>query len=705
MSQSPTQTNNPSSGLTLEKLVPYHRQIGMAVGVAGLLLAVIPIYLATRPEGTLAAVWPVFGWGVAVSLVALGHAASLLFFMDAGGRPGEMTPTERLRANLVSLGGLLGALTAVLGFLLPFTLYSEVFGGDLKTWRQSPRALAWTALALFGGLTLIFVTFQLARGVQRTSVVMRRFLYLYNAVFASLLLLFILALVNLLAYSHVGPFNFFTTSFDWTSYGIYTINPKSKALLASLDQPVKVYVLMTGEDRVTKDVETLLENCRSVTDKISYETLSRDRNRTDFAKLLEKYPTSDPYGLLVLYGTEPNVQWDWIKADDLAKEPPFNPRAGTSPPPPTFTGENALMKTIEYVSQGKTKAVIYFTQGNGEPKLEDRGGDTFDQGLGVLSERIGKGNYEVKPLTFGADFKGVPKDADVVVMVRPGSAVGPVPEVGVRALRDYLGGAGGPKKGKLMVLMDVVVQPNGSMARSGLEELLEEYGVKVGNNRILTAAGRNPVELLVQVNPSSRNAVAQAFSPQAGQLIVFGFDDARSVEPKTEPGGKYTVEALVQTIPQTLCWVENDLAAQPSAVVAAVRKDRDQLFKKISPTPIPVGVTVAEPKAPGAMPPGHPPVGGDAQPRLVVFGDASWVTNQSQNSRIGQNNYELFSSCLSWLRERPDIGTEYAEGKVRPEYTLNSTPETISRLRWLPVGLMMLGLVGLGGAVWVVRRR
>jgi len=688
---------------TLDRLAANHRQVGIALGVVGLLLAIIPIYLYSRYEWL--AVWPVFIWGVCLSLVTLTHAAGFLFFMDGTGRLGQITPTERVRAYIISLGGVLGALTALLGLILPFTQYSEVFGADLKVWRQHPWTLVLTALALFGGLTLIFVTFQLARGVQRSSVVMRRFLYLYNAVFSSLLLLFILILFNVLALSHVGAFEFFTTNFDWTSYGIYTLSPKSKALLASLDQPVKVYVLMTGEDQVTQDVETLLENCRSVTDKISYETLSRDRNRTDFAKLLEKYPSSDPYGLLVLYGTEPNVAWDYIKRDDLAKEPPFNPRGGT-PPAPTFTGENALMKTIDYLSQGKSKAVIYFTQGNGEPDLNDRQGDAPDKGLGVLSERIGKGNYEVKELRFDPGFKGIPEDADAVVMVRPGSVVGPVPEAGVRALRDYLSGAGGRKKGKLMVLLDVVVRPDGSMARSGLEDLLDEYGVRPGNNRILSVLGRSPTDLQVMVNLRSRNPIAQAFGPIAGRIIPFTFDDARSIEPKqTDPGGRYTVEELVQTIPQTGAWAEKDLSAQPSALVAELRKDQDKLLKTISRTPIPVGVAVTESKGPSAMPPGHPPVGGDQQPRLIVFGDASWVTNQMQNSRIGEVNFELFSNCLSWLRERPDIGTEYAEGKIRPEYNLNATPEVVSRLRWLPFGLMMLGLISVGGAVWVVRRR
>jgi hypothetical protein len=690
----------------LDRLAANPRQVGIAVGVAGLLLAIIPIYLYARSE-SLWPVWPVFTWGLCISLVTLTHAAGFLFLMDGTGRLGQMTPTERVRAYLFSLGGVLGALTAVLGLLLPFTQYSEVFGSDLKVWRQHPWSLALTALALFGGLTLIFITFQLARGVQRSSVLMRRFLYLYNAVFSSLLLLFILILFNVLALSHVGAFEFFTTNFDWTSYELYTLSPRSKALLASLDQPVKVYVLMTGQSPVSQDVETLLENCRSVTNKISYEMLSRDLNRKDIMTLLEKYPITDLGGLLVVYGTEPNTKWDYVKPDDLSKAPAFGARDASSP---TFTGENALMKTIDFLSQDKTKPVIYFTQGNGEPDLNERRGDTLDQGLGVLNEQISKGNYEVKPLTFGPDFKAIPEDAAVVVMVRPGSVAGPVPEAGVRALRDFLSGAGGRKKGKLMVLLDVLVQPNGSMVRTGLEELLEEYSVKVGNNRVLVADGRsprNPTLLTAIANPESQNPIAKAFFRSDGLALSFGFDDARTVEPKTgEPGGRYTAETLVQTYVRELAWAEKDLTAQPAALVAALRKDTEKLAKTFSRTPLSLAVAVTEGKAPPPMMPGHPPIGGgDQQPRLIVFGDASWVTNRIINSQLGAYNADLFSNCLSWLRERPDIGTEYAEGKIRETYTLDAKPDVVSRLRWLPMGLMMLGLVGVGGAVWVVRRR
>jgi hypothetical protein len=118
-----------------------------------------------------------------------------------------------------------------------------------------------------------------------------------------------------------------------------------------------------------------------------------------------------------------------------------------------------------------------------------------------------------------------------------------------------------------------------------------------------------------------------------------------------------------------------------------------------------MAVTVTEPKTPSAN--------DDRQafmrqptkqePRLVVFGDASWVSNK-EISRGGSGNFELLRSLLSWLRERPDVG-KMADPKERNFFTLQASPEAITRIQWLPGILICIGLLGLGGGIWVVRRR
>ena len=60
---------------------------------------------------------------------------------------------------------------------------------------------------------------------------MRRLLYGYNAVLTTLLLGAILGLLNLLAYSHVGPFAYLERPLDWTSGGLYTLSDRTRAVL------------------------------------------------------------------------------------------------------------------------------------------------------------------------------------------------------------------------------------------------------------------------------------------------------------------------------------------------------------------------------------------------------------------------------------------------------------------------------------------
>ena len=46
-----------------------------------------------------------------------------------------------------------------------------------------------------------------------------------------------------------------------------------------------------------------------------------------------------------------------------------------------------------------------------------------------------------------------------------------------------------------------------------------------------------------------------------------------------------------------------------------------------------------------------------------------------------------------------------ADEKERKFFTLGATPEGFVRLEWLPGFLICLTIIGLGGGIWIVRRR
>ena len=98
--------------------------------------------------------------------------------------------------------------------------------------------------------------------------------------------------------------------------------------------------------------------------------------------------------------------------------------------------------------------------------------------------------------------------------------------------------------------------------------------------------------------------------------------------------------------------------------------------------------------------PGQPPPA--AKPRLVVFGDTTFITNPLASADSGTQNFSLFASTLDWLAERPtSIGIEPRSLAV---YSIDPAASS-SRLVLLPGVLAVMTVLGLGLGVWVVRRR
>jgi hypothetical protein len=699
MSNAPQPTDRPRRS-ALEALVPYRQQITYALIVAAALLIIYPLVMLTREGVTGATARPRFYWLVALFLIAVAGSVFNATFQ-------QLSELEKVRALLIALGGLVGFATFAFGLALPWTTFKDTFAGGVSKWREEPRALVWTGLAVFGGLVLMFASLQLARGVERSSGPMRRMLYGFNAVLSSLLLIAVLGLVNVLAYVSVAPFSYAKQAFDWTGSGIYTLSPAMKNLLADLKQPVKVYVLMPRRDPVTQDVETLLENCRTITNQLTWELASRDVNREKIADLQKRFALPETQGLLLTYGAGESPDYDFIKVSDLFRQ---TNRPGESVRY-QLTGEGALLKSLRYLTEGKTHPVIYFLQGNDELSLEGAGRGRGADSVSDLRSRLEQGNYTVKPLELGLKTRSVPADASVVVVARPAR---PLSADARKALRDYMSGAGG-KKGKMVVLMDVTAQ-GAQMLQTGLEGLLGEYNVKVGNGHIVSLreeANGTHVEALA--NPGSSNPIARAFVPTSSRFLFFRFDNARTVEPINNPprgGVTYKVDRLLLVPRELGVWEETDLsknaAALAASLLAQARKGEnvDQIEKMLSQEHLCVAVAVSE--SSGGVPdvPGHEMLNKQKEvPRMAVFGDAGWVSNDALNNPANAYNYDLFASCLAWLRERPDIGMGDTEAKERKEYSLNVPAAAASRIQFLPLGLLCLVVVGAGLGVWVVRRR
>lgn len=647
---------------------------------------------------------PYILWSGTIAVYAMGIGFVL------GGRNRRETPdADALRIGMIFLGGGAGFITAILGITLPFVEHSAVFSGGLAEWRKSPGVVLLCAGLLFGGLALMFLSVLLAKSFERSNAGLRRLLYGTNAFLTGILLLAVLGIVNVLAYVPLGKYDFFNRTFDFTSSGLYSISDSTQNFLANLKDPVKVYVLLPGNNLITVETETLLETFKTHTKKLTWQSVSRDLDAQDMIKLQEKYQIPDSLGLLVVYGTGEKPVYDFIKYQDLYSIPQQDPRMRDAEGGGfQFLGEGQLVKTMTYLAEGKSQAVVYFTQGNGELDVDDKKPGS-NSGSGSLWEETAKGNYKLEKLNLDRNAKAVPADADVVIMARP--KMDPPPQA-IDTLRSYLKGTGG-KKGKLLLFLDVEVENAGGKKQMvpmpNLKALLREFQVDVGDEEVFTPLNeRKPSTLTVMAARKSTNAIAKAFTNER-TASLFLFEGMRPVKGIPSASGQeaFKVEELLLTDPRIPVWVEADMGANVGEMVAEMRKDEKKLEARLAKGQVGVAVAVTEKGGPNplAQVPGHESMAGqEDKPRMVVFGDSNWISNEGINGRFGETHTALFNSSLSWLRDRKDLG-EKPKGQERKEYRFSVGEETVTRLKYLPLAMMLLSVVGLGGAIWIVRRR
>jgi hypothetical protein len=261
-----------------------------------------------------------------------------------------------------------------------------------------------------------------------------------------------------------------------------------------------------------------------------------------------------------------------------------------------------------------------------------------------------------------------------------------------------------------VVLSDVQIDDRGLMQQSGLEELLKKLNVTLGDKRVLSLPQRTrpplsdaPLQVVVTASPRSSNRIAQEYGSAEGEPAIFRFKDVRTVQSMTEGrDSKFSVDVIFNAAGiwdgiRWGVWEESNLRSGADASLRALLNPdrRAELLEKVKPfLPVAVAVTETVQSAKGAP---------EETPRLAVFGSANWAYNDEIGEESQNLNFELFRTTLSWLRGSADIG-RVAEPKSRKMFYIER-PGGYNRLLFLPMALMLVALVGLGGGMWVVRRR
>ncbi|MBN9121820.1 MAG: Gldg family protein [Planctomycetes bacterium] len=652
--------------------------------------------------------------GMALGLVVTGSGAAYLIVGLP--RPTEAGQRREARVLVLLVGGLLGAFLILIGawFFIRWSdsLVKWLDKGDIREAKYALYPILMVALG--GGLMMLAI--QPARAEERNNTTIRRLVYGSNFGLTILILFVVLVIANAVVAMRVP------NRLDTTSTGFFSLNEQTKQLIEGLDTPIHAYaIFQEGGDPVADDVKRLLNSAQDVNpSKFQVRFLSPALNRDEISKLRANYPMAEMSreGVLLVAGEEGATarnRHSFIRSDEFGSQT----EGPDGRPVASFTGEQKLLRELMFLAENKNRPKVYFTQSSGELALSPAGGRADPRrSATALKSYLEKNYFDVAPLTFdvGAPAK-VPDDASVVVVADPSA---PLPPNAVEAIRKFMSEPRPDgKKGKLVVLAGGAQRgADEKPLKLGIEPTLGAFGVQL-SDRFLYAVPSERADprdrdqgarvMLAVINPEAveaRNPVALGFANverlpllDCRELSVVRAPTYQTVTLLSSMPGRPTWTEPVYSPSPLKTWIEFDeqlqRIVQSKMSPEQMQKQVDELVaqKQISRRSHDLAVFVSEGQGPAQT------------ARLAVFGCGWFVSDDAAGRAQGQSTstwLELMGATLDWIRDRPPLPPvgekQYTSYMLKPGYDS-------SRLIYVPLGLGLLTVLGLGAGVWVVRRK
>jgi hypothetical protein len=623
------------------------------------------------------------GW-VACLAAAVAAATAGGWLVARPAPPGEAGQRAEARVLILAAGTALGVLLILAG-----VSYFYLWSDSLTAWlnRGEVRESRWVLypiLMVVAGAGLVFLAIQPARAEERNSQTVRKAVYRANAALTVLLLVVALVVANV-AFALKVP-----NKIDATATGFFSLSDPTKALLSRLAEPVTATaVLFDMGDRQANDIRQLLLACEDASGgKFRVRFLSDVADRSELSALQRKYPQLDLVlnqramaedeqpGAVLLTTGEGEKRHAVIPARE------FSTTEGRQR---VFAGEARLFKELAFLADSQARPVVYFTQGSGELALDPGPTVPAARAAGRLKKYLQDSYVTVLPLDLTAADPAVPAEAAVVVVADP---TGVVPAPGVAALRKYMA----DRKGRLIVLAGTHTGPDRKVLPNGLDPLLADLNVKLGNRflfSIIPQTGATDSVVAAFAAAAEENPVLQAIIKVSPRMTL---RLAREVNPQPTAGGP-GLEAKELMVSTGLNWAEDEDPTDLGAVANEMRDNRQVLERKGLGNNRPVAAIVSD-----------GPTG-----RAVVIGSSYFVSDDAarRTRAAAPLSFDLVGMSVDWLREKTtSTAAAGIESKKYSEYRFpQPTAVDETRLKSLPLGLAFLAVVGLGTAVWVVRRK
>jgi ABC-type uncharacterized transport system len=610
-----------------------------------------------------------------------------------------------MRMLLIIVGGSAGLLTAFLGFVLAWRWQDE-----LVRWVNlgAIGGAKWIigALAIFlGGLVLMFFSVQLARAEERRNVLLRRVLYGSNAVLTGLLILMLLAVVNIIVFLKL-PDNMISTASAFKG-----LNDPSKELLNTVTEDVNVYLIMPENMSVPlsrsmrynglyADCRSMLNACYAQNKRIKTVPLSPVSDGDEINRTMKRLKVPEEqvgtFGMLIGYGKSEEVS-AFIPYRDLFSVTQEGVLA--------FQGENRLMTELNFLIGGGQRPIVYFTQSNDEPSIGEAAAKKVNiRTMRALVSHLQDRKYEVRPLLLERGKKLEAPDAAMIIIVAPRI---PFDREQIDLLAEYLKPKQGGPGGKIVALLPAFPELNSStVSRTGLEPLFADYGIDVAaKQRLLSLPNRvfpTATNVLGTSSDESREAdhpLGRFFDEDAS--LIFGNVRPISANTRAARRGMAVMNVLASRrgIPT---YRDDNFNSDPAVIADQVRREFEQTKsdktireKLITNQPVPFAAYAAERiEKDGKL---------SDRPQLLVIGTDWFASDDAlRNTRNPQLYIAIMGAMIEFVRERPR--GMLIEPRELGTYNLPKDPDGVGLLV-LPIGLVVLGILGLGVGVWVSRRR
>ena len=477
----------------------------------------------------------------------------------------------------------------------------------------------------------------------------------FNVVAQILLVLFLVAVVNAIAFKHYRRW-------DFSRDQKYTLSDKTKRVLDTLKAKMRITVFFSPNTPITTDVQNLLTEYQYAGHgKIDVENIDPERNLSRAKELFDKYKVVTDESLLVLDYDGRNKA---VKASEMADIDASGMSFGEGPRVAAFKGEQAITSAMMDLVEGKKNTIGYVT-GHKEPPLSDSGP------ISVLKTFIENENIQFKELNL-LDLDAIPAEVKALMIIGPQYDFS---DREMKLLRDYW-----EKQGRILLLLD----PSAKTPK--LRAFVHELGIKMNDDRLMAFLRTGIEELALTKDVQARFLGDSPITKKLADVrtLFLGGTSSLTLEPERVRAANIRLEPLIEA--EKGYFAEADYNTDNQAKLQADAKQAANLTFTIG--------AAAE-------------KGGSADQRvqmnssrLVVVSNAAFVQDNAITQ--DQQGLDFVSGSLNWLLSREQlIGIA---PKIPKPLTFSLSDESLRRLRWIVLVLMPLIPAVLGTVVWWQRR-